>query len=89
MRANKGLGIAEAHAVARALLTFTAPEVPTNAGFESLGGFSAANAYPVMRSPEGGYVSLQTYRVAEALCTTNLRNLRTMRRFFGNMPGRD
>ena len=49
------------------LAAFTAPEPPTNAGFRSLGDFNIANACPILRSPDGGYVSLQTYGVVEAL----------------------
>jgi hypothetical protein len=118
LRANKGFGIAEAHAVARALVAltnrkvgatvqklrcldpsewtvlpgfsftldeiveaariasaaaeavlvaFTAPEPPTNVGFKSLGDFNAINACPILRAPDGGYISLQTYGFVEAL----------------------
>jgi Nuclease-related domain len=57
-----------APAAAEAVLAaFTAPEPPTNAGFKSLGDFNAANACPILLSPDGGYISLQTYGVAEAL----------------------
>jgi hypothetical protein len=49
------------------LAAFTVPEPPMNAGFKSLGDFNAANACPILRSPDGGYVSLQTYGVVEAL----------------------
>ena len=55
-------------AVAEAVLAaFTMPKPPTNAGFKSLGDFNAANACPILRSPDGGYISLQTYSVVEAL----------------------
>ena len=118
LRANKGFGIEEAYAVARALAdltsrkfvatlsnashldpsqwtflsayiftldeiveearitpaagesvlaAFTVPEPPTNTDFKSLGDFNAANACPILRSPDGGYVSLQTYGVVEAI----------------------
>ncbi len=49
------------------LAAFTAPEPSTNRGFKSLGDFNAANACPILRSPDGGYVSLQTYGVVEAI----------------------
>jgi hypothetical protein len=118
LRANKGFGIAEAHALAQGLVAllnrkvtatvrrlecsdplawtvlpgfcftldeiagearlapaaaeavlaaFTVAALPTNAGFKSLGDFNAATAYPVLRSPAGGYVSLETYGVVEAM----------------------
>jgi hypothetical protein len=118
LRANKGFGIAEAHAVARGLVAltnrkvgatvrklrrsnpsewtvlpgfsctldeiaeeariapaaaqavlaaFSTPALPMNVDFKSLGDFNAANAYPILRSPDGGYVSLQTYGVVEAI----------------------
>jgi hypothetical protein len=49
------------------LAAFTAPEPPTNASFASLDDFNIANALPILRSPSGDYVSLQTYGVVEAL----------------------
>jgi hypothetical protein len=57
-----------APAVAEAVLAaFTAPEPPTNADFKSLGDFNAANAFPILRSPNGEYVLLQMYGIVEAL----------------------
>jgi hypothetical protein len=57
-----------APAVAKAVLAaFTMPEPPTNAGFKSLRDFNAANACPILRLPDGGYISLQTFDVVEAL----------------------
>ena len=50
------------------LAAFTAPKSPANASFTSLGDFNIANALPILRSPSGDYVSLQTYGVVEALC---------------------
>jgi hypothetical protein len=49
------------------LVALTAPEPPTNAGFTSLGVFNIANAFPILRSPSGDYISLETYGVVEAL----------------------
>jgi len=57
-----------APALASAVLAaLTAPEPPTNAGFNTLGDFNIANAFPILRSPSGDYVSLQIYGVVEAL----------------------
>ena len=49
------------------LAALTAPKLPANAGFTALGNFNIANAFPILRSPSGDYVSLQTYGVFEAL----------------------
>src|ERR1700677_969609 len=118
LRANRGFGIAEANAIARALVAlanrkvgatvqklgrldlsewtvlpgfsftlveiveeariapaaaeavlaaFTAPDPPANESFKSLGDFNVANACPILRTPDGGYISLQAYGVVEAL----------------------
>lgn len=56
------IGIAEA-----VLAAFTAPEGPTNQGFKTIGDFNLANACPIIRAPNGDYVSLQGYGVVEAL----------------------
>lgn len=53
---------------ARAVLdAFTAPASPCNEGFKSLGDFNVVAALPLIRAPEGKYVSLQAYGVIEAL----------------------
>jgi hypothetical protein len=62
--AEAGIAPESASAVLAAL---TAPEPPANAGFNTLGDFNIANALPILRSPSGDYVSLQTYGVVEAL----------------------
>jgi hypothetical protein len=49
------------------LASLTAPEPPTNAGFNSLGDFNIANAFPILRSPSRDYISLEIYGVEEAL----------------------
>lgn len=49
------------------LAVFTAPDAPTNAAFRSIGDFNLANACPILRTPTGDYVSLETYGVLEAL----------------------
>jgi hypothetical protein len=56
-----------AESVSAVLAALTAPESPTNAGFTSLGDFNIANALPILRSPSGDYLSLQTYGLVEAL----------------------
>lgn len=56
-----------AESASAVLAALTAPESPTNAGFVSLGDFNIANALPILRSPSGDYLSLQTYGVVEAL----------------------
>jgi hypothetical protein len=62
--AEAGIARESASAVLAAL---TAPEPPANPGFNTLGDFNIANALPILRSPSGDYVSLQTYGVVEAL----------------------
>lgn len=52
---------------AAVLATFTAPETPANADFRTLGDFNLANACPILRTPAGDYISLQSYGVVEAL----------------------
>jgi SEC-C motif len=49
------------------LAALTAPSAPTNESFTSLGEFNIANALPILRTPTGDYVSLQSYGIAEAL----------------------
>jgi hypothetical protein len=49
------------------LAALTTPEAPTNAGFKTLGDFNIANAFPLIRTPSGEYISLQTYGVVESL----------------------
>ena len=49
------------------LAALTAPASPTNGSFTSLGEFNIANACPILRSPSGEYVSLDSYGIAEAL----------------------
>lgn len=46
---------------------FTAPVGPVNADFNSISDFNLANARSILRTPEGGYVSLQAYGVVESL----------------------
>ncbi len=54
--------------VARTVLdAFTAPGEPANEGFRSLGDFNLAAACPLLRTPSGDYVSLQSYGLYEAL----------------------
>jgi hypothetical protein len=49
------------------LAALTAPMPPTNEAFTSLGEFNVANAFPILLSPSGDYISLQSYGIAEAL----------------------
>jgi hypothetical protein len=49
------------------LAAFTVPEPPTNTDFKSLGDFNLSNACPILHSPDGGYIALQTYGAVEAL----------------------
>ena len=49
------------------LSAFTVPEPPTNTDFKSLGDFNLSNACPILHSPDGSYIALQTYGVVEAL----------------------
>lgn len=49
------------------LAAFTAPDAPTNTEFKSVSDFNIANACPLLRTPTGDYVSLQSYGVVEAL----------------------
>lgn len=53
--------------VSAVMAGLTAPDPPTNAGFYTLGDFNIANAFPILRSPTGDYISLQAYGVVEAL----------------------
>lgn len=61
---ESGLAPEVASAVLAAL---TVPASPCNAGFTSLGEFNLANARPILQSPSGDYVSLQSYGITEAL----------------------
>lgn len=56
-----------AGSVAAVLAAFTLPKTPTNANFVSLGDFNAANATPLILTPRGEYLLLQTYSLLEAL----------------------
>ena len=49
------------------LAALTVPTSPTNESFTSLGEFNVASACPILRSPTGDYISLQSYGIAEAL----------------------
>jgi SEC-C motif/Nuclease-related domain len=62
----KESGISQAVASA-VLAALTAPMPPTNEAFTSLGEFNVANALPILLSPSGDYISLQSYGIAEAL----------------------
>jgi hypothetical protein len=53
--------------VSAVLAAFTAPDSPTNLDFNSLGEFNIANAFPILRSPSGEYIALETYSLLEAL----------------------
>jgi Nuclease-related domain len=53
--------------VSAVLAAFAAPESPTNADFVSLGDFNLASAFPILRSPTGEYILLQSYELLEAL----------------------
>ena len=66
-RRNYGKSDVAPEIASAVLAGLTAPEPPTNAGFTSLGEFNIAYALPILRSPAGDYISLQTYVVAEAL----------------------
>lgn len=46
---------------------FTAPASPTNDEFKSLGDFNLAAACPLVHTPDGRYLSLQSYGLYEAL----------------------
>jgi len=59
-----GVGEATVRAV---LDAFTAPPSPCNDGFRALGDFNLASAQPLIRTPDGAYLSLQAYGVIEAL----------------------
>lgn len=52
---------------AAVLAALSAPNVPDNMDFKSIGDFNLANACPILRTPSGDYVSLQGYGVDEAL----------------------
>lgn len=53
--------------VARVLDAFTFPRGERNAGFQALNDFNAASATPLLRMPDGRYLSLQAYGLAEAV----------------------
>jgi hypothetical protein len=54
--------------VAQAVLdAFTAPASPTNAEFKAFGDFNLAAACPLVRTPNGRYLSLQSYGLYESL----------------------
>jgi hypothetical protein len=56
-----------ADVAAAVLAAFTAPDAPANGEFKSIDDFNLANACPIIRTPAGDYVSLQSYGVVEAL----------------------
>lgn len=49
------------------LAALTAPDGPSNEGFKTIGDFNLINACPILRAPDGKYISLQGYGVLEAL----------------------
>lgn len=49
------------------LTVFTAPAASSNEGFRTIGDFNLVNACPIIRSPDGLYISLQGYGLVEAL----------------------
>lgn len=49
------------------LAAFTAPDAPANSEFKTVSDFNIANACPLLRTPAGDYISLQSYGVVEAL----------------------
>lgn len=53
--------------VERILDAFTLPEGVTNASFASLQAFNVVTATPLLRQPNGEYLSLQNYALAEAI----------------------
>lgn len=52
---------------AAVLAAFTVSEAPANADFRAIGDFNLASACPILRTPTGEYVSLDSYAVVEAL----------------------
>lgn len=53
--------------VERILLHFTVPDGDTNPRFAALQDFNQITATPLLRSPDGRFVSLQNYALAEAI----------------------
>ena len=53
--------------VQRILDAFTMPAEATNAGFASVHDFNVVTATPLLRHPNGEYVSLQNYALAQAI----------------------
>ncbi len=49
------------------LRAFTAPSTSSNQDFQTIGDFNLINASPIIRSPDGLYISLQGYGLVEAL----------------------
>lgn len=53
--------------VERVLGAFTLPEAERNAGFKALQDFNVVSSTPLLRMPDGHFISLQSYGLAEAL----------------------
>ena len=56
--------------VATTLAAFTLADENRNAGFASISDFNALSATPLIRTPDGEFLSLQNYAIAEALYDT-------------------
>ncbi|MCY1222196.1 SEC-C motif protein [compost metagenome] len=57
----------DATTVTRVLDAFTFPREERNAGFQALNDFNAVSATPLLHMPDGKYLSLQAYGLAEAV----------------------
>lgn len=57
----------DATTVVRVLDAFTPPRAERNTGFQALDDFNVVSATPLLRMPDGRYLSLQTYGLAEAV----------------------
>lgn len=60
----------EVELVERVLKAFTLPDQERNDEFHSLHDFNAVSATPLIRMPDGEYLSLQSYALAEAIYDT-------------------